>query len=103
MIQHENNLKYLIVVFYRIKIKSPSYLDLLYREININDFYSNLFIYILNITHLQRRHDSVKITEQNLWQILKHLTFGEEPCMYRKISCLYTSEFLIFGPLTPVI
>lgn len=66
MIQHENNLKYLIVVFYRIKIKSPSYLDLLYREININDFYSNLFIYILNITHLQRRHDSVKITEQNL-------------------------------------
>lgn len=50
----------IFVVFNRMKIKSPSFFDLLYRDINFYDFYSNMFIYILNITHLQRRHDSVK-------------------------------------------
>lgn len=61
MIQQENNFK-IFVVFNRIEIKSPSYLDLLYREIDINDLIFNLFIYILNKTRIQQRHVSVKIT-----------------------------------------
>lgn len=66
----------------------------MYREININDLIFNLFIYILNQTRIQQRHVSLKLSSTKSSTDFKTFDiYGRT--IYRKMSCLYTSEFLI--------